>query len=123
MFCGCFNSSSDLKQWKTLLKNADLVPIELILETLKFWCSNALASSSFIGMMSRLYLVIRAICDLEGIHNFKKSYFGIIIFNLFAKVWLVQQMCLARGGIRFERRLLKAIKYFTITHFQLFVGQ
>lgn len=67
LFCGCLNNDTDLTDWKRKIKNADLIPTQLLELCLKFWCQNALASSSYVNMMEKMYQVIKELSDLEGI--------------------------------------------------------
>lgn len=67
LFCGCLNNETDLTDWKRRIKNADLIPTQLLELCLKFWCQNALASSSYVNMMEKMYQVIKELSDLEGI--------------------------------------------------------
>ncbi|ODN02339.1 Rab3 GTPase-activating protein non-catalytic subunit [Orchesella cincta] len=66
LFCGCLNNNSDLKEWKSHVKNADLIPSELLSLCLNFWCENALASTSYVNVMETMYHVVRALSELQG---------------------------------------------------------
>jgi len=66
LFCGCLNNNSDLKEWKSRVKNADLIPAELLSLCLSFWCENALASTSYVNVMETMYHVVRVLSELQG---------------------------------------------------------
>lgn len=65
-FCGCLNNDSSVEEWKQKVQNADLLPAELLALCLKFWCQNALVSSSYVNMMEKMYRVVKSLSDLEG---------------------------------------------------------
>lgn len=73
-FCGCLNNDSDINEWKSRIKNADLIPSEILTLCLKFWCQNALASSSYVTLMEKMYQVVRALSDLEGMLEIAQLY-------------------------------------------------